>query len=43
MAKHLGRIGEGLLALVCVLLFIFSADLSAFMPEGAGKFTAASK
>jgi serine protease Do len=28
-----------MLALVCVLLLTFSADLSAFMPERAGKFT----
>lgn len=39
MAKHLGRIGEGMLALVFMLLFTLSADLSAFMPERADKFT----
>jgi S1-C subfamily serine protease len=39
MAKHLGRTGGGMLALVCVLLFTFSADLSAFVPERGGKFT----
>jgi S1-C subfamily serine protease len=39
MAKHLGRVGEGTLALVCALLFTFSTDLAAVMPERAGKFT----
>ena len=39
MVKHLGRIGDGMLALVFMLLFTFSADLSGFMPQRADKFT----